>query len=167
MDRTVRSSSCVCGQVRFEARGAPIFSGVCYCEDCQAGGAQIEALPGAPAVREPDGGTPYLTSRDDHFACVAGADLLVGHKLKPDAPTQRFVASCCNSGVYLKFGPGHWVSAYRGRFGGDVPPIEARSKLKYRRADTPVPTGAPNYDGFPPRLLWRLLTSRMAMIAGR
>lgn len=167
MDLIVRTSSCACGRVRFEAIGAPIASAVCYCQDCQKGGAQIEALPGAPAVVDADGGTAYLTYRDDRFRCVSGADLLRGYRLKDRAPTQRVVASCCNSGVCLKFDPGHWVSAYRGRFEGDLPPIEMRGKAKYRRPGSPIPTDAPSYDGFPPKLLWRLLKSRLAMMVGR
>ena len=167
MDQTVRTSSCACGRVRFEGVGAPITSAVCYCEDCQKGSAQIEALPGAPAVRDSDGGTPYLIYRDDRFRCVSGADLLRGYRIKERAPTQRVVASCCNSGVCLKFDPGHWVSAYRGRFEGDLPPIEMRNKVKYRRPGVPIPTDAPSYRGFPPKLLRRLLASRVAMLMGR
>jgi hypothetical protein len=57
MDLTVRTSSCVCGRVRCEAAGAPILSGVCYCDDCQEGGRRIEALPHAAPVLDADGGT--------------------------------------------------------------------------------------------------------------
>jgi hypothetical protein len=167
MDQAVRTASCACGRVRCEARGAPIISAVCYCDDCQRGGAQIEALPGAPAVVDPDGGTPYLTYRDDRFRCVSGAELLSGYKIKDGAPTRRMVASCCNTGMYLKFGPGHWVSAYRGRFAGDAPPIEMRNQTRFRSGGLPIPTDAPSYRGYPPKLLWRLLTSRLAMMLGR
>jgi hypothetical protein len=167
MDRIVRTSRCSCGRVRCEGSGAPIVSAVCYCSDCQTGGHQIEALPDAPHVLDPDGGTPYLTYRDDRFACVEGAELLVGHKLKDDAPTQRFVASCCNSGMYLKFGPGHWTSAYRARFDDPLPPIEMRNKIAQRQSDLPLPQDAPSYRGYPGKLLWRLLTSRLAMMLGR
>ncbi|MBM3620285.1 MAG: GFA family protein [Alphaproteobacteria bacterium] len=30
-----RRGSCLCGAVRFETRGAPMFSGMCYCLNCQ------------------------------------------------------------------------------------------------------------------------------------
>ena len=82
----------------------PILSVVCYCDDCQKGGREIESLPNAARVLDADGGTPYLSYRDDRFSCVSGANLLVGYKIKDSAPTQRFVASCCNSGMFLKFG---------------------------------------------------------------
>jgi hypothetical protein len=101
-----RSASCVCGRVRLRLVGAPILSAACCCTDCQAGGRLIEAKPNAAAIRDEFGGTPYLIYRDDRFACVAGEDALEGIRLSPDAPTTRYVATCCNSGMYLKHGPG-------------------------------------------------------------
>ncbi|MEP9360529.1 hypothetical protein [Sphingomonas sp. KR3-1] len=142
------------------------MSAVCYCGDCQAGGRQIEALPGAGPVLDPDGGTPYLTYRDDRFACVDGAELLVGYKLREEAPTQRFVASCCNTGMYLKFAPGHWTSAYRLRFPDPLPPIEMRTNVARRRSDLPLPGDAPAYRSFPLKLFRRLLMARLAMLFG-
>lgn len=167
MGQVARQSSCACGRVRCEGVGEPILSAVCYCDDCQAGGRQIEALPNAPHVLDPDGGTPYLTYRDDRFRCVAGAELLTGYKLKDKAPTQRMVATCCNSGMFLKFGPGHWVSAYRLRFEGDLPPIEFRNQTKFRTAETPIPDDAPSYRSYPAKLFVRLIGSRLAMLFGR
>ena len=162
-----RTASCACGRVRCEGVGTPILSAVCYCGDCQAGGRLIEALPGAPAVLDPDGGSPYLTYRDDRFACVEGSDLLVGHKLHDRAPTQRFVASCCNSGMYLKFGPGHWVSSYRLRFPEPLPPVEMRTNVAQRQSDLPLPTDAPAYRKFPLKLFGRLIGAKLAMLLGR
>lgn len=167
MSQIVRTSSCACGRVRCQAIGTPILSAVCYCDDCQAGGRQIERLPNAARVLDADGGTPYLTYRDDRFSCVSGAELLVGYEIRERAPTQRFVASCCNSGMFLKFAPGHWVSAYRARFAGDLPPIEMRTQTKYRHADTEIPGDAPSYRRYPMKLFGRLLGSRIAMIFGQ
>ena len=167
MDRTVRRASCECGRVVCEGVGKPIATAVCYCTDCQEGGRRIESLPGAPPVRDADGGTPYLTYRDDRFRCLSGEELLTGYKLSDTAPTRRLVASCCNTGMFLKFGPGHWVSAYRHRFAGDPPPIEMRSQTKHRVAQTPMPDDAPSYPGIPPKLIARLLGARIAMLFGR
>lgn len=166
MDKTRRTARCACGRVVCEGVGAPILSAVCYCGDCQAGGHAIEALPGAAHVCDADGGTPYLTYRDDRFACLEGAELLVGYKLKEKAPTQRFVASCCNTGMYLKFGPGHWISAYRLRFAEPLPPIEMRTNIARRRSELPLPQDAPAYRTFPVKLFVRLIAARLAMLFG-
>ncbi|MGL4497234.1 MAG: hypothetical protein ACRCUX_15585, partial [Beijerinckiaceae bacterium] len=106
-----RISRCQCGSVVCEGSGEPILSAVCYCRDCQEGSRRIEAMPTAPTLRDPDGGTHYLTYRDDRFRCVAGAELLVPHRLKPKSATRRMVASCCNSGMFLKYEKGFWTSA--------------------------------------------------------
>ena len=167
MAKTVRISRCFCGRVQCEAIGAPIVSAVCYCEDCQEGGRQIEALESGTRVRDEDGGTPYLTYRDDRFTCVSGANLLTGYVIKERAPTERFVASCCNSGMFLKFSKGHWVSAYRYRFDGELPPIEMRNKIAHRQSDLTLPEDVSAYNGFPLKLFWRLAISRLAMLLGR
>jgi len=40
-------ATCICGSVEIEVVGTPIASVVCYCNDCQEGARNIEALPGA------------------------------------------------------------------------------------------------------------------------
>ena len=167
MSLEARTSSCVCGRVRCESRGEPILSAVCYCLDCQEGGRRIEALPGAPQVLDDDGGAPYLLYRDDRFRCVAGEELLVDHRLKPNSPTRRVVASCCNSGMFLKFDPGFWVSSYRHRYSGELPPIDMRTNVRRRRAETPMPGDATCYRSFPPRLFAKLIGARIDMFFGR
>ena len=155
-----------CGNVRCQGVGRPIISGVCYCDDCQAGATMLEALDGAAPVAEPDGGTHYLTYRDDRFSCVQGADLLQACQISPDAPTRRMVASCCNTAMFLKFSKGHWTSAYARRFAGDIPLVEMRTQTQFRNSSLPLPDDAPSYRTFGPKLFWRLIISRIAMICG-
>lgn len=45
---------CAGGSVEYEAAGNPILGVACYCDDCQEGARRVEALPGAPPVRDPD-----------------------------------------------------------------------------------------------------------------
>jgi hypothetical protein len=162
-----RHSSCACGRVQCQAIGAPIVSLVCYCDDCQEGARNIEALPNAASFRDVDGGTPLLTYRDDRFRCSSGQELLVGYKIKESAPTKRMVASCCNSAMFLKYAPGFWVSAYRARFGGDdLPPIEMRDQIEHRRANTALPSDATRYRGFPIRLYAKVISARVSMLLG-
>ena len=168
MTEVSRISSCKCGQVTFGAAMGPILAAVCYCDDCQAGGRLIEALPNAAAVLDGDGGASYLTYRDDRFRCVSGEGFLRGIKLKDGSPTTRYVASCCNSAMYLKYKRGHWVSIYRNCFGGDdLPAVEMRTNVRYRQAGTEIPGDAPNYRRFPLRLFTKLIAARINMALGR
>jgi hypothetical protein len=162
------TASCACGSVELKASGKPIVSSVCYCEDCQKGGAQIETLPKAGAVCNPDGGTAYILYRKDRIECSKGTELLKSYKLKETSATNRVVATCCNSAVFVNFDKGpHWVSAYRARFHGDLPPLEMRMCTKSKPDGVTLPDDVPSYPGYPPRLIVKLLTSRLAMMFGR
>jgi hypothetical protein len=61
----------------------------------------------------------------------------------------------------------HWVPIYRARIQGDPPPIEMRVCTKFASRRDNVPRDVPNYAGFAPRLLVRLLAARIAMLVGR
>ena len=155
---------CRCGAVELAAFGQPIVASVCYCADCQAAARQIAARADAPAVADPDGGTEYLLFRKDRFECVAGAERLQAFRLKETSATRRMIASCCGSAMALAFNDArHWVSAYRARFVGDVPPLEMRICTKFRTSAAPLDARVPNYPGYAPRLIVRLLASRLAM----
>src|ERR1700740_2842170 len=115
-------ATCSCGGVELKAVGRPIVSSICYCDDCQRGARQIEALPNAPAVRDPDGGTAYILYRKDRFECSKAATQLGPYKRREASRTNRIVATCCNSAMFMNFDSGlHWVSAYRARFHGELP----------------------------------------------
>jgi hypothetical protein len=115
------TATCLCGGVELKAFGRPIVSSVCYCDDCRKGADLIEALPNAGAVRDPDGGTAYILYRKDRIECSKGAELLRSYKLKETSVTNRVIAACCNSAVFMNFDRGpHWVSAYTARFHGEL-----------------------------------------------
>jgi hypothetical protein len=162
-----RTAACACGRVRLRLTGAPILSAACCCTDCQAGGRLIEARPNAAPIRDEVGATPYLIYRDDRFACVAGEDALEAIKLAPDAPTTRYVATCCNSGMYLKHAPGWWTSVYRARVEDDPPPVAFRNKTASLPEGTTLPKDIPSYPGFPFQLIRRLMLARLAMMLTR
>ncbi len=163
-----RTASCSCGNVEIKAFGAPIVSSVCYCDDCQKGARQIEALPGAGPVLDPDGGTAYILYRKDRIECSKGRALLKNYKLKDSSPTNRVVATCCNSAMFLSFDKGpFWVSAYRARFRGDLPPLQMRICTKFKPEGVSLPNDIPSYRSFPPSLMAKLLTSWAAMLLRR
>jgi hypothetical protein len=82
----------------------------------------LSALAAAPPVRNPDGGTDYLLYRKDRVQCVRGQEHLEAHRLKPESPTRRVIATCCNSAMFLDFTKGHWLTLYRNRFPAAAPP---------------------------------------------
>jgi hypothetical protein len=161
------NASCICGSVVLELKGAPITSLACYCNDCQAGARQIEALPGAPPVQTPDGGTAYVVYRKDRVQAVKGASLLKALKLRPASPTNRVIASCCNAAMLLNFDDGkHWVDIYRDRASTSAPPLEMRVCTKFAPNGATVPADVPGYAGHPLRLIAKLIAAKLAMLFG-
>jgi hypothetical protein len=156
-------STCRCGKVKFEAVGTPILTGACYCASCQEAGRRFELLASAPPVLDPDGGTDVVLYRKDRVQCVMGLEYLEEHRLKPESPTRRVVATCCNSAMFLDFTKGHWLSMYRNRFPTGAPPLEMRVMTKDRRAGDVLADDVPNYSGVSGKFMLKLLAARIAM----
>ena len=162
------TATCACGRVELKAYGRPIVSAVCYCDDCQKGAQEIEALPKAGAVADRDGGTEYILFRRDRIECTKGAELLKPYKLREGSATNRVVASCCNSAMFVNFDRGpHWISAYRARFQGERPPLQVRISTKFKREDVALPNDVPSYRRYPPGLIVKLVASRVLMLLGQ
>ncbi len=159
---------CACGEVELGIGGRPILAATCYCDDCQAGARQIGALPGAPQVATPDGGTPYVLYRRDRVAVTKGGERLRPFKLRPGSATTRVVAGCCNSAMMVVFDRGpHWISAYREHIAEDAPPIEMRVQTKFAPAPGTLPhDGVPTYRTAPLRFVLRLLGSLFPLPVG-
>lgn len=151
------SAICQCGKVRLKASGAPIFTAACYCTSCQQAGHLIEQLLSAPPVLDADGGTGFVLYRKDRVHCLTGPEHLQERRLKPESPTRRVVATCCNSAMFLDFTKGHWLSIYRNRIPNDAPPLEMRLNIKERRASVALPNDVPAYSGPPGRFILKLL----------
>ena len=122
----------------------------------------------AGTVRDPDGGTVYILYRKDRIECSKGAELLGSYKLKETSVTNTVVATCCNSAVFVNFDRGpHWVSAYRARFHGELPPLQLRICTKFKPDGVVLPDDVPSYRRYSPGLVVKLLASRVAMLLGR
>jgi hypothetical protein len=156
-------SRCQCGKVKFEAVGAPILTGSCLCASCQEAGRRLEQLASAPPVLDPDGGSTVIVYRKDRVRCVTGLEYLEEYRLKPESPTRRVVATCCNSAMFLDFTKGHWLSMYRNRFPSGAPPLEMRVMTKARRAGVELADDVPNHSGFSGKFILKLLAARLAM----
>ncbi|HEY4123117.1 MAG TPA: hypothetical protein VGM36_00800 [Rhizomicrobium sp.] len=155
--------TCKCGKVVFGALRSPVLTASCYCSSCQKAGHEFENLSSAPNVQNADGGTPIVLYRKDRVQYKAGKEFLAEHRLKPDSPTRRVIATCCNSPMFLDFTKGHWLSIYRQRLPHGAPPIEMRIMTKDRRADVMLQKDVPNYDGYPGRFMLKLILAWIAM----
>lgn len=156
---------CSCGSVEVELIGRPIVCAACYCRDCDAGSRQIEALPNATPVRDADGATSYILYRKDRVKRLSGAQYLQGRKIKENSVTNRVVATCCNTAMFVNFDRGpHWASVYRARLERDAPPLQMRINTKFRQANNHLPSDVPSYPTFPLRLAAKLIASRIAML---
>jgi hypothetical protein len=166
MDRKLQqslSATCQCGKVKFETIGQPILTAACYCTSCQQAGHQFEQLPSAPRVLDPDSGTGLILVRKDRVQCVTGQEYLKEVRLKPDSPTRRVIATCCNSAMFLDFTRGHWLSMYRNRFPAGAPPLEVRIMTRERRAGVELEKDVPNYETHSGKSMLKLIAAWMAM----
>ncbi len=161
------TARCWCGSVELEAIGDPITSPVCYCESCQEGSRQIEALPNGRSVCDSDGGTAYVLYRKDRVAYLKRSHLLRGYKLRDESSTNRVVATCCNSPMFLNFKNGHWLSMYRTALQGDLPPVEMRVHTKSKPAGSDLPNDVPSYPGTSLKFMAKLFTAWIAMLLRR
>ena len=163
-----RIVSCACGQVRLAVAGAPIVTAACYCDDCQAGAAMIEALPEARPFRDADGGTYMALYRKDRYRVLVGDERLVRMKLREKSLTNRVVATCCNSAMLADFDAGpHWISIYRPGYDGAAPPLEMRLQTRFAPEPAQIPRDVPSYRRFPLQFVGRLIAARIAMLLGR
>lgn len=133
--------TCQCGAVELAVHDKPIISAECCCNSCRTGSGKIEALQSAPELLTPYGATRYELYRKDRIETLKGEEHLGDFRLKPDAPTRRVVATCCNTPVYLEFRHGHWLSIYGAMWPKEaLPPLELRTMTK----DAPDPSALPN-----------------------
>lgn len=168
MTRSTAFARCACGSVEIEAHDRPIIGVVCYCDDCQAAAQAIEQRPGAPPVRDPDGGTPMIVYRKDRVRTTKGASRLERFKLKEGSPTNRWVAACCNSAMFVSFDDArHWVDLFRARMGPDAPALEVRVCTRFSPGAVSNPEGLPSTAGYPPGLIFKLVGAKLAMIFAR
>ena len=162
-DQPRLTASCRCGHVTFEITGAPIVCAVCYCNSCRTAGRVFDQASGGEAVVDNDGGVDLVLYRKDRVAPITGVDRLREHRLKPDSPTRRMVATCCDTPMFLEFTKGHWLSFYRQRLPKAVAPMQMRVMTADRPAGIKLPADVPNYASHSGRFMWKLLKSWAAM----
>ena len=157
------SARCGCGKVKLQIAGAPILRGICYCASCREAGRRHQAVPGADSVLAEDGGTDYILYRKDRIRCVQGGDLLEERRLKPDSPTRRMYARCCNTAMFLDLTRGHWLTIYRDRLPNDIPRATMRMMTAERPEGVVLSDDIANYPGHSGKFMLKLLGTWMAM----
>jgi len=156
------AATCQCGQTSIALTGEPILSATCYCESCRTAGHQFERDLGAPQTVNATGGVDYCSYRKDRVKIKEGAQHLREYRLKPESPTRRVVAGCCNSPMFVDFTPGHWLTIFRDRLPG-VPKSQMLLMTKDKLEGTKLPTDVPAYATMPPGFMFKLIASWAAM----
>ena len=159
----MRTISCQCGGVRFEAVGAPMMSVICHCTSCRTAGRAFDAVSPVAPIVDVGGGTAVVLWRKDRLKCVSGSDKLEPHRHSPMAPSRRMVASCCRTPIFGDFTKGFWVSVYRDR-APDAPKPNMRVMLSDLEPGAKVPDdGLPRFRNRPGSFLLKLLTTWASM----
>jgi len=154
---------CACGRTIFEGRGRPIATVACYCRDCQAAGRAIDALPGGRGGVAADGGMVSSIFRKDRVSCVSGQELLVGHKLRPESPTVREVASCCNSSVATRFENQAPIVTLRTFAPGASLIPDMCVYTRHAPDAQQIGHAARRYAGIPPKLIFKVIAAQLAL----
>lgn len=160
-------ASCECGKVQMQIAGEPIYNSACHCDDCQAGWGHIQSLEGAPAVVDDRGGIAVLFYRQNQVTFVKGEKLLQAYKLRPESPTSRYYAGCCNSSMFAQRDSSHWLAIIRDRLGRDAPPLARNHFTKFSTQQPFDPRGLPSHPKVPPGMIWKLITAEISGRLGR
>jgi hypothetical protein len=157
------SARCACGQTEFVARGAPLITLACYCDDCQAAAKQIDAMPSGHSGLGGDGGTISTLFRKDLMSCVRGQELLVDHKLRPSSHATRAIASCCNSNMLTRFDNWLPMVAMRTHSPDDAPRPQICIHTRHAPNKAEIIHPVPKHAALAPNLLLKVMGAAAAL----
>ena len=105
----------------------------------------MQQLESAPPVLTDYDATPFVMYRKDRVVFLTGKDRLKSFRLAPDSSSERVIATCCNTPIFLEFKGGHWLSLY-GRLWpeGTCPPLEMRTMVSDLPDGAALPDDVPN-----------------------
>jgi hypothetical protein len=161
----ITNLGCRCGKVSLRLTGLPILTADCTCDSCRTAGAFLEKLPGAEPLLDQYGASRLVLYRKERFACLSGQEHLNEYRLRPESPTRRVVAICCNSAMFLEFTKGHWIDIYGQRWlPGAMPQPALRTMTMDLPAGTELPDNIPNSRrqsfAFFAKILWAWVAMR-------
>lgn len=149
--------ACSCGAVTLELDGPPILASECHCASCRTAADRLNA-----SIREENGGTRFVLQRKDRATVLSGEEHLASFRLEPNASTQRIVATCCKSPMWMEFKGGHWLSIYAACWPkGAAPETELRTMTK--DAKTALPDDLPNAKTQSAGFMWKLFQAWVGM----
>ena len=130
------AGGCLCGQIRYEARGEPRYQGLCYCSDCQkaSGSGFIPFLGFGAEQVEITGTTLQFTTRSARGteavrnSCPFCGSLVFGGRVGEDDQHTIYAGTLDDSAAF-------------------TPQIAVFTRD--RRPWTPVPDGLPAFDTLP------------------
>lgn len=155
---------CACGEVQFAAHGEPMLSVECCCTSCRTAGGKLEQLPGAPRILGQNGATHLILYRKDRIHFKKGTGLLQEYRLRPESPTRRIVASCCNTPIALDYTKGHWLSLYSCLWSVHTrPPIQMRTMTGDALEGVVLADDVPNHKRYAFSFFAKLLGAWIAM----
>ena len=155
--------ACACGAVGLEIIAPSMITVICHCTSCRTAGHAFDVRSPVAPIVDIAGGTAVVLWRKDRVRCVRGGERLVAHRLKPDAPSRRMVASCCQTPMFGDFTGGFWISIYRDRV-TDAPEPSMRVMTRDAPDGATFPQdGVGRFRGRPIAFLVKLLTTWAAM----
>lgn len=158
---------CACGRTAYEGRGLPIATVACYCNDCQAAGLAIDALPNGRGGVAADGGMVSSIFRKDRVRCVSGRELLIDHKLRAESETIREIASCCNSNVATRFDNQTPIVTLRTFAQKAQRAPDMCVYTKHAPDPQQISHAAPRYSAVPVRLIVKVIAASIALSLAR
>ena len=138
-----RTGGCLCGAIRYEAEGEPVFSLQCHCRDCQrASGTAYVA-----AMRMPAAGFRITKGTPKHY--VSNAD-------SGNAVT-RFFCGECGSPLYIQVATRPDIVGIRVGTLDDPSGFRAEADIFVKSAQPwdHMDPATPKYDSYPPGKSYR------------
>ena len=135
---TSPSPACACGRLRYEAVGAPIYAGYCYCSDCRR--------------TSGSGSIPFIGFKSDRVS-ITGASREVRTASFKGGEAVRNTCSSCGSFVFGGArGSSDWHTIYAGSLDdGSLFEPQMAIFVKYRVPWAHVPDGLPCFETLPDR----------------
>ena len=141
-----RTGGCLCGAIRYETVGAPVFTLRCHCRDCQrqSGAAHV------PAARVPSAGFRILQGTPRRYTTKADS----GNEIV------RVFCGDCGTPLYVQVATRPDLVGLRVCTLDDPSWFRPEADIFMRSAQPwdHDETGAPKYDGYPPGRSYPIVT---------